>query len=255
MGKQNLIFDLDDTLIHCNKYFRATINSFVNQIKDWFPFITREEITQKQLEIDIKSISEYGLNSSRFPESLVSVYIFYSEKHQHKIQQEKIDIVRKIGQQVFEIEVQPFPYMYEVLNDLQQEGHNLYMYTGGDKENQTRKIVQLELEAYFGKNVFIYEHKNTEALKEVLQMIKADPKTTWMIGNSLKTDIKPALENGIHAIHIPSELEWSYNNIKIDIEPKGELLTINSLIQLPEIFRKYDGCVGEQSMQKTMSQD
>ncbi|PLT33909.1 HAD family hydrolase [Bacillus sp. V5-8f] len=239
MRKQTLIFDLDDTLIHCNKYFRASINSFVDKMQNWFPLLTSEEITQKQFEIDIKSIAEYGLNSSRFPESLVSTYTFFSEKHQQKIEKEKIDTVRKIGQQVFEIEVQPFPYMYEVLNELKEEGHNLYMYTGGDKENQTRKIVQLELEAYFGKKVFIYEHKNTEALKEVLQIINADPKTTWMIGNSLKTDIKPALENGIHAIHIPSELEWSYNNIKIDIEPKGELLTVNSLIQLPAIFRKF----------------
>ncbi|WP_409302508.1 HAD family hydrolase [Peribacillus sp. SCS-155] len=239
MEKQTLIFDLDDTLIHCNKYFRDTINKFVNQIQEWFPALDTQEIRQIQLEIDLKSIAEHGLHSSRFPESLVSTYIYFCEKFSQKVEPDRADKVRQIGQSVFQIEVQPFPNMYEVLNALKQDGHDLYMYTGGDKENQTRKIMQLELEAYFGRRVFIYEHKNSSALKEVLQIIEADPRTTWMIGNSLKTDIKPAIENGIHAIHIPSELEWSYNNVKIDIDPKGELLTVNSLDQLPEIFRKY----------------
>jgi putative hydrolase of the HAD superfamily len=239
MEKQTLIFDLDDTLAHCNKYFRDTINKFVDQIQEWFETLTKEEIKQKQLEIDLKSIEQHGLHSSRFPESLVSTYIDFSERYNKEIEQKKVEKVRRIGQSVFEIEVQPFPYIYEVLNELQEDGHNLYLYTGGDEANQSRKIVQLELETYFEGNVFIYEHKNTDALKQVLQKINADPKVTWMIGNSLKTDIKPAVELGIHAVHIPSELEWSYNVIKIDIDPKGELLTVNSLLQLPEILREY----------------
>ncbi|MEH7372039.1 uL15m family ribosomal protein, partial [Priestia megaterium] len=71
MQKQTLIFNLDDTLVHCNKYFRDTINAFVAQLQEWFENLTKEEIKQKQLEIDLKSIEKYGLHSSRFPESLV----------------------------------------------------------------------------------------------------------------------------------------------------------------------------------------
>ncbi|NHM33465.1 HAD family hydrolase [Neobacillus terrae] len=245
MEKLTLIFDLDDTLIHCNKYFRDTINQFAAQMKQWFPELTIQQIKQMQLEIDMKSIAEHGLHSSRFPESLAATYLYFSEKYNQSVEQTKVDELRRIGQGVFEIEVQPFPHMYEVLNTLRQDGHHLFMYTGGDKANQNRKIVQLELEAYFGKRVFIYEHKNSEALRQVLQTIKADPKKTWMIGNSLKTDIRPALENGINAIHIPSPIEWSYNNVKIDIAPKGEFLTVNSLLDLPRIFKTHNSRYNE----------
>lgn len=60
-----------------------------------------------------------------------------------------------------------------------------------------------------------------------------------MIGNSLKTDIRPAVEVGIHAIHVPSELEWSYNQVEIDIAPKGKLITVHSLLEVPEIIQKH----------------
>ncbi|MEH7330658.1 HAD family hydrolase, partial [Priestia megaterium] len=52
MQKQTLLFNLDDTLVHCNKYFRDTINAFVAQLQEWFKNLTKEEIKQKQLEID-----------------------------------------------------------------------------------------------------------------------------------------------------------------------------------------------------------
>lgn len=239
MEKQTLIFDLDDTLIHCNKYFRATINTFVSTMQQWFSTLPADEIKEKQLQIDLESIEQHGLHSSRFPESLVSTYKFFCEKQKKEIKETEIEEIRKIGVSVFEIEVQPFPYMYEVLSTLQNEGHELYLFTGGDEENQSRKVVQLELETYFGNRVFIFEHKNTEALQTVLQTIRSNPKQTWMIGNSLKTDIKPAVELGIHAIHIPSELEWSYNQIKLDIDPTGELITLNSLTQVPTLIKQY----------------
>lgn len=54
MQKQTLLFNLDDTLVHCNKYFRDTINAFVAQLQEWFEKLTKEEIKQKQLEIDLK---------------------------------------------------------------------------------------------------------------------------------------------------------------------------------------------------------
>ncbi|PFR96720.1 HAD family hydrolase [Priestia megaterium] len=239
MQKQTLLFNLDDTLVHCNKYFRDTINAFVAQLQEWFENLTKEEIKQKQLEIDLKSIEKYGLHSSRFPESLVATYLFFSEQNHQDIHEDRVERVKKIGQSVFEVPIEPLPNMYEVLDKLKEQGHDLYLHTGGDEENQGRKIVQLELAKYFEKRVFISEQKDTSALKEILNQIKYDPKKTWMIGNSLKTDIRPAIEAGIHAIHVPSELEWSYNQVKIDVAPKGKLLTVNSLVEVPEIIQKH----------------
>lgn len=244
MKRQTLILDLDDTLIHCNKYFRDAVNHFASQLQEWFPKLTKKEIKEKQLEIDIKSVEKHGLHSSRFPESLATTYKYFCEINNRATNEEEIERVRIIGQEVFQIEVQPFPSMYEVLQELQSEGHQLYLFTGGDEANQNRKIIQLELETYFEDRVFIFEHKNTEALKQVLDSINYDKKSTWMIGNSLKTDIQPAIELGINAVHIPAELEWTFNNsFEIDEDSTKNFYTLKTLKDVPRFIRehaKYD---------------
>jgi putative hydrolase of the HAD superfamily len=44
MNQQTLILDLDDTLIHCNKYFKEAGQKFFKQIKEWFKSLSIEEI-------------------------------------------------------------------------------------------------------------------------------------------------------------------------------------------------------------------
>ncbi|GHI01497.1 HAD family hydrolase [Neobacillus kokaensis] len=178
MYQQTLILDLDDTLIHCNKYFKQSRNEFVRRMKEWFRSISVKEIKQKQLEIDLKSIEKHGLHSSRYPDSLVATYLYFCKELKKGLKVSEMEQVRKIGEQVFEIEVEPFPDMYEVLDKLKEDGHQMYLFTGGDYQNQSRKINQLKLEPYFKKGVFIFEHKNKKALKKVLRNIGSDITST-----------------------------------------------------------------------------
>ncbi|QCJ40982.1 hypothetical protein FAY30_03130 [Bacillus sp. S3] len=67
--------DLDDTLIHCNKYFKKAGKEFVKHMKKLFLAISIEEMREKQLEFDLKNVEKYGLHSSRYPESLVATYL------------------------------------------------------------------------------------------------------------------------------------------------------------------------------------
>ncbi|MEH7155209.1 HAD family hydrolase [Neobacillus drentensis] len=238
MNQQTLILDLDDTLVHCNKYFVESRNRFANVMKKWFKSVSKQEILQKQSEIDIKGVEKKGLHSSLYTQSLVDTYRFFCDMFGRKMRGSEINQVEQIGQSVFQRKVKPFPCMYEILDTLQAEGHELALFTGGDEANQRRKITQLHLKDYFQDRVFIFEHKNTNALQQVLTKMNADKKNTWMIGNSLKTDIKPALELGINAIHIPADIEWSYNIVDIEIEPSGTYAQLKSLVHLPDYIRE-----------------
>ena len=60
-----------------------------------------------------------------------------------------------------------------------------------------------------------------------------------MIGNSIRTDIIPALTSGIHAIHMESESEWAYNIVGIDIEPKGAFFKLHQLCDVPGKIEGY----------------
>jgi putative hydrolase of the HAD superfamily len=236
MRKQNILFNLDDTLVYCNRYFNQVIELFVNQMSSWFDQFTRNEIQHKQLELDLESVKEYGLSSERFPESFVGTYKYFCDKTGKEKKKSDMEYVRELGFGVFKIPVEPIPYMNETLQILKEEGHELYLHTGGDEANQRRKITQLELTTFFEHRIFISEFKDTTALSDILKTIDADPKKTWMVGNSLRTDIVPALEKQINAIYIPAETEWKYDIVDVKVHPKGAFFTVDSLRKVPDVI-------------------
>jgi putative hydrolase of the HAD superfamily len=236
MEKQNILFNLDDTLSYCNRYFNQVINKFADQMTTWFDSVTKEEIKQKQLQIDVAAISQHGLKSERFPESFVGTYKYFCDLKGREKKKDEIHYLRELGFKVFEIPVEPIPYMGETLRRLKEDGHELYLHTGGDEANQSRKIAQLELAIYYENRIFISEHKDLTALSDILKTINADPTVTWMVGNSLRTDIVPALEMNIHAIYIPAELEWQYNVIEVNVDHSSSFLTVNSLQEVPDVI-------------------
>lgn len=239
MQKQTILFNLDDTLVYCNRYFNRVIGQFADQMASWFDTLSKDEIRRKQLEIDLKAIDQYGLKSERFPESFVGTYQYFCDVTGKEKKKSEIEFLRELGFSVFKIPVEPIPFMDKTLQQLKDEGHELYLHTGGDAPNQLRKITQLELTTYFEHRIFITEHKDTTALSNILKTIDADPEITWMVGNSLKTDIKPALEKNINAIYIPAEMEWKYNEAKIRANPKRAFLTLNSLQEVPGAIHHY----------------
>ncbi|WP_129726367.1 HAD family hydrolase [Ectobacillus funiculus] len=239
MQKQNILFNLDDTLAYCNRYFNQVIGEFADQMTIWFDSITKEEIEQKQLEIDLESINEHGLTSERFPESFVGTYHYFCGLTGKEKNTSDIEFLRELGFKVFKIPVEPIPFMNETLQQLKEAGHQLYLHTGGDEANQRRKITQLELTTYFEHRIFISEHKDTTALSNILKTIDADPERTWMVGNSLKTDIVPALEMSINAIYIPAEQEWEYNMVEVKVKPQRAFLTLHSLQEVPDAIHKH----------------
>ncbi len=237
--KQTILFNLDDTLAYCNRYFNQVIGKFVYQMTNWFNFLTKEEIRQKQLEIDLDAISRHGLRSDRFPESFIDTYKYFCDLTGKEKKKNDIEFLRELGFEVFKVPVEPVPFMNETLNRLKDEGHELYLHTGGDEVNQRRKITQLELTTYFEHRIFISEHKDTTALSDILKTIDADPEVTWMVGNSLRTDIVPALEKDLNAIYIPAETEWKYNEVEVTAEPKGAYFTLNTLREVPDAIHNH----------------
>ncbi|ULT59648.1 HAD family hydrolase [Neobacillus drentensis] len=239
MNQQTLIFDLDDTLIRSNKYFKRAENEFVKQLKEWFEQVPIEEIKEKHNEYHLNYLEKYGLHSSKYPETLEATYMHFCKKYKKELRINEIKLIHEMGQSLFKIKVEPLPHMYKVLKKLKADHHQLFLYTGGDIENQCRKITQLDLEPFFEEGIFIFENKNKMALQKVLNKICAEKNSTWMIGNSLRTDIKQAIDLGINAIYIPSTIEWSYNILDTKIKPQGTLAELPSLLELPEFLRDH----------------
>ncbi|WP_135546617.1 HAD family hydrolase [Paenibacillus cymbidii] len=241
MEQQTILFDLDDTLVHCNKYFELVLEQFVDQMQTWYASdeLSAESIRATQLEIDTSGVSRHGFTPKHFPQSLVDTYRHYAALTGREESEGEREWLIKLGSSVYDYEVEPYPYMVETLDKLRAQGHELILYTGGVAAIQRKKVKALSLEAYFGSRVHVSLHKTASSLETILRREKRDRGRTWMIGNSLRTDIVPALETGIHAVYIPAVLEWSYNMIEVTIKPKGAFLTLRSLSEVPNAIASY----------------
>lgn len=240
MKKQTILFDMDDTLIYCNKFFDLVVDQFADLMEMWFHsyHIPVPEIKKKQAEIDLDRVLQNGFAPNHFPESFVETYEFYSELTGRGKLPEETERLYELGSSVYGHSIEPYPHMYETLDELQAQGHELHLYTGGDPAIQMRKVTEAGLERYFDDRIHVARHKTAEFLEALIRSHQLDRSSTWMIGNSLRTDVIPALKTGIHAIFMPAVQEWSFNNVEVDIEPQGAYFTLSSL---PEISAAING--------------
>jgi putative hydrolase of the HAD superfamily len=239
--KQTILFDLDDTLIYCNKFFELVIDQFVDQMDTWFHSfkLDHQELKQRQNDIDMARVLKLGFAPGHFPMSLVDTYSYYSDMTGRARYQDEMDRLVELGKSVYSHNIEPLPNMEETLYSLQSEGHSLHLYTGGDRTVQMRKVHEAGLERFFSDRIYVTNHKNTSFLASIVKDKALSPASTWMIGNSLRTDVIPALENGLHSIYIPAELEWAYNMVEVDVKPQGAFLQLASLSLVPGAISGY----------------
>lgn len=240
--KQQLLFDLDDTLIYCNKYFFFVIDQFVDTMTVWFggyEAVKPEDVRGIQMEQDVALIGVSGFKSEHFPQSFLNTYGYFSNLTGRQRSATEEEFLWKLGMGAYEHETEPYPNMEQTLETLAAAGHELHLYTGGEEPIQKRKIERMGLERFFESRIYIRQLKNSDAMEGVLNAGKFDRDHTWMIGNSIRTDVVPALTAGIHAIHMRTQMEWHYNIVGIDIQPRGAFLTLDHLIEVPDAIQGF----------------
>ncbi|MDU5140742.1 MAG: HAD family hydrolase [Paenibacillus dendritiformis] len=241
MPRQTILFDLDDTLVHCNKYFDIVIQQFLDTMMTWFaPWkLPAEDIRAVQVRIDIAGVQDNGFQSEHFPRSFIQTYDHFTALTGRASSADESELLWKLGMSVYEFEIEPYPGMIETLDRLRDDGHELFLYTGGEQVIQERKIAQMKLSAYFGDRIFIRRHKTADALSSIVREQGFPAESTWMIGNSLRTDVIPALRSGLNAIYLKQANEWAFNIVDIDAEPNGAFETIEQLTDVPRVIRNW----------------
>ncbi|MEW4369997.1 HAD family hydrolase [Paenibacillus kandeliae] len=238
---QHLIFDMDDTLIYCNKYFNLILDEFITLLSGWFSEydLPMDDIRQKQIEIDVAGVHVVGFASEHFPASLVETYRHFSRLYGRPLNDNEERQLKLLGSSVYEKEVEPYPGMVNTLDSLRQAGHTLYLYTGGETAIQQRKIDQMKLSSFFGERIFIRQHKNITALEEIITTQLLPRQDTWMIGNSLRSDVQPALQASLNTIYIKQEQEWAYDIVQLQTGTEQSFHTVSHLTDVPDTIHQH----------------
>jgi putative hydrolase of the HAD superfamily len=212
-----IIWDLDATLIDSTPLYKEAQERFATYMETWGA--DGQEITDIFAGWDLSQANAHGFAlRHRFPASMETVAVNYWQAAGIEITPAMRREVRRIGFSVFRRKAPLFPDAEETLGILWGHDFDHILYTMGDPEVQNRRIDQAGIRRYFN-DVIITPVKNTERLALVLRHVdhllgRQDKNRVWVVGDSLRSDIVPALACGVKAIHVERE-NWDYDRISV----------------------------------------
>jgi putative hydrolase of the HAD superfamily len=227
---QILLIDADDTLWENNIYFERAIAAFIGFLnhQEYSPSEVRQALNAQERA----TILAHGYGLTSFTRSLVAVYEKLSPKPPSE---QNIQRVRSFARSIAEQEIELLPGVQETLSNLAVR-HRLILMTKGDQAEQASKLARSGLAQYFSA-VEIVAEKDPPTYLDVMRRHELAPHTSWMIGNSIKSDINPALAAGLHAVFMFHKDTWVLEHAALDRAPRGQhLLELDSFAKLSSIF-------------------
>lgn len=228
MGQQHLIFDADDTLWENNIYFEAAFEQFCDYLQH--SSLSPEEVRGVLDEIEIANAKMHGYGSRNFARNLAECYQKLSERH---ISPSDLQAVKDFAHAILEKPMELLPGVAETVAELSAR-HDLTLFTKGDPEEQRLKIDRSGLADYF-RHAAIVKEKNEDAYRLLAEERGFHLERTWMIGNSPKSDINPALAAGLRAVFVPHPRTWRLEHEAVpDSHPR--LLRVENITELTRYF-------------------
>jgi putative hydrolase of the HAD superfamily len=214
---QTLLFDADDTLWENNIYFERAIAAFISYLDHRTH--TREEVREHLNACEHATIAAHGYGLKSFRRSLVACFEQLSDE---PITAEKHDRIVSFTDCVADHQIELLPGVPEALPEL-AERHRCILVTKGDPAEQEAKLERSGLAAHFSA-IEVLPEKHEDAYRSLAAHHFCDAPVTWMIGNSPKSDINPALAAGLNAVFIPHGATWVLEHEAINDAPAGQRL-------------------------------
>ena len=228
MMRQFLIIDADDTLWENNIYFERAFEQFVDFLAH--SSLSPQEVRAVLDEIESVNAKVHGYGSMNFGRNLSETYRHLAER---EIRDEDLCTVMSFAERILECPMEVIPGVPETLEYLASR-HDLTLFTKGHPEEQKLKIDRSGLGVYFGHTAIVRE-KDADAYRSLVANRNMVPDLTWMIGNSPRSDVNPAMGAGLNAVFVPHAHTWLLEKQEIVPGP-GRLLTINEFAELRKCF-------------------
>jgi putative hydrolase of the HAD superfamily len=161
---------------------------------------------------------------------LAECYQHLAERH---ISQIDLDAVMEFAHAILRRPIELLDGVAETVAELSSR-HELTIFTKGDPEEQRLKIERSGLVNHFVHAAIVRE-KNESAYSELAEERGFNKERTWMIGNSPKSDINPALAAGLSAVFVPHPRTWGLENEEIP-EQHPRLLRVEKISELMRYF-------------------
>jgi putative hydrolase of the HAD superfamily len=217
-------FDADDTLWQNEQFYRLTEGEFVKLLGD---YAEGEHIASRLLEAEKRNLQHYGFGIKGFTLSMIETAIEITEGN---VPARTIGEILDIGRSLLSHPVETLPHVEETLAALAGK-YMLVLITKGDLFDQERKLAQSGLGELFDA-VEIVSDKTAVTYRRIFAETGDGPERAMMVGNSLKSDVVPAIAAGSYGVFVPHELTWVLEHV----EPPREAPRFREISNLGQLL-------------------
>lgn len=222
-------FDADDTLWHNERFYEQTEARFRDLLAD---YAAAPRLAERLLAAERRNLSFYGFGIKGFTLSMIETAIEVTEG---RVPARIVGQILEAGREMLRHPVEVLPAAVEALEALAPT-HTLILITKGDLFDQERKVAASGLGDFFD-GVEIVSDKTVDTYDRIFARHGDGPEHALMVGNSLRSDVVPALRAGAWGVYVPHEHVWS---IEHDEEPHGDprYRRIDGLGELASVVRE-----------------
>ena len=227
---QTLLIDADDTLWENNIYFERAIAAFIGYLNH--QTYSPEEVRATLNAVERETILAHGYGLSSFTRSLMACYERLTASNLTDDQSQQ---VVRFAQTIADQEIELLPGVQDSLAELSTR-HKLILMTKGNHAEQADKLARSGLASHFSA-VEIVAEKDPPTYRAIIEKHDLSADSSWMIGNSPKSDINPALDAGLHAVYLFHKDTWVLEHSEIRQAPAGRhLIELDAFSKLCVIF-------------------
>lgn len=197
----SIAFDADDTLWHNERFFRLTQARFAALLR---PYAPKEDLDARLLAAERRNIGHYGFGIKGFVLSMIETALEVTDRQvPGAVIAELIDA----GQEMLSHPIELLPFA-EAAVRYAKEHARVILITKGDLLDQERKLAQSGLGDHFDA-VEIVSDKTPQTYARIFG---DDVAHSVMIGNSLKSDVRPMIDAGGWGVFVPHDLAWGFEH-------------------------------------------
>jgi len=227
---QTLLFDADDTLWENNIYFERAISGFISYLDHRVH--TAEEVREHLNHVERSTIKVHGYGLKSFRKSLIACFEQLTDK---PVTPDKHARIASFAESIANHEIELLADVPDTIADLAAR-HRCILVTKGDEAEQRDKLGRSGLAQHFTAAEVLQEKTNA-AYRNLAEHHRCELRSTWMIGNSPKSDINPALAAGLNAVFIPHDFTWVLEHEVVNVAPEGQrLLKLAGFVELTRYF-------------------
>jgi putative hydrolase of the HAD superfamily len=228
MLRQTLLVDADDTLWENNVFFEQAIEDYITLLE---PLGFGRDYVRKILnETERRNVRQHGYGVHSFGRSLEETYLKLAG---HLARREVVEKITVLVRGIETIPPRILDGVPETLAYLAPR-HRLILFTKGQQAEQAAKLERSGLQAYF-ESVEIVGEKDVVAYRRAVEQYRIVKSAAWMVGNSPRSDINPALAAGLNAVFIPHPDTWELEHDSL-LSGLGKLITVSRFSELRQHF-------------------